>query len=101
MSDAATVNEVRSVLIPLNTGRLLLPNVVVAEVMNYQRPEDRDDTPNWFLGIEPNAFGAVGAIFNFAVALVVSRVTKAPPEHIQHLVEDIRVPAGAKEAVAH
>ncbi len=56
---------------------------------------------NWFLGIEPNAFGAVGAIFNFVVAMVVSRVTAAPPEHIQHLVEDIRVPAGAGAATAH
>ena len=60
-----------------------------------------DMSENWFFGIEPNAFGAVGAIFNFAVALIVSRLTQAPPEHIQHLVEDIRVPAGAKEAVAH
>ena len=56
---------------------------------------------NWFLGIEPNAFGAVGAIFNFAVAFVVARLTAAPPEHIQHLVEDIRVPAGAGTAAAH
>ncbi len=56
---------------------------------------------NWFLGIEPNAFGAVGAIFNFAVAFIVARLTAAPPEHIQHLVEDIRVPAGAGTAVAH
>jgi cation/acetate symporter len=56
---------------------------------------------NWFLGIEPNAFGAVGAIFNFLVAFIVARVTSAPPEHIQHLVEDIRVPAGADTATAH
>jgi len=56
---------------------------------------------NWFLGIEPNAFGAVGAIFNFAVAMIVSRMTAAPPEHIQHLVEDIRVPAGAGAATSH
>ncbi|HSG96867.1 MAG TPA: sodium:solute symporter family protein [Woeseiaceae bacterium] len=60
-----------------------------------------DMSPNWFLGIEPNAFGAVGAIVNFVVALAVSRVTAAPPEHIQHLVEDIRVPAGAGAAAAH
>jgi len=56
---------------------------------------------NWFLGIEPNAFGAVGAIFNFAVAMIVSRLTAPPPEHIQHLVEHIRVPAGAGTATAH
>ena len=51
---------------------------------------------NWFFGIEPNAFGAVGAICNFAVALFVARLTAPPPERIRHLVEDIRVPAGTK-----
>ena len=51
------------------------------------------DTPaNWVMGISPEAFGAVGALLNFAVAIVVSKVTEPPPEHIQHLVEDIRVP---------
>jgi cation/acetate symporter len=60
-----------------------------------------DMPQNWFLGIEPNAFGAVGALVNFAVAFAVSRVTAPPPEHIQHLVEDIRVPHGAGAAVDH
>ena len=57
--------------------------------------------PNWFLGIEPNAFGVVGAIVNFAVAYTVSRVTQAPPVHVQEMVESIRMPAGAGEAHAH
>ena len=48
--------------------------------------------PNWFFGISPNAFGAVGAIINFVVATLVSRVTEEPPKHIQDLVEHIRVP---------
>ncbi|MGB5335917.1 MAG: sodium:solute symporter family protein [Woeseiaceae bacterium] len=60
-----------------------------------------DMSPNWFFGIEPNAFGAVGAMVNFTVALIVSRLTAAPPEHIQHLVEHIRVPAGAGAASGH
>jgi len=60
-----------------------------------------DLEPNWFFGISPNAFGAVGALINFAVAILVSKVTAAPPEHIQHLVEDIRVPKGASGAVDH
>jgi cation/acetate symporter len=47
---------------------------------------------NHFLGIAPEAFGAVGAMVNFAVAYSVSMITPAPPEHIQHLVEDIRIP---------
>jgi cation/acetate symporter len=60
-----------------------------------------DMSPNWFLGIEPNAFGAVGAVINFVVAYSVSRVTAPPPDHIQHLVEDIRIPAGAGGAQSH
>jgi cation/acetate symporter len=57
--------------------------------------------PDWFFGISPNAFGAVGAIVNFAVAFLVAAVTAPPPEHIQHLVEDVRVPRGAGEATGH
>jgi cation/acetate symporter len=60
-----------------------------------------DMKPNWFLGIEPNAFGAVGAVINFAVAYTVSMITAEPPERIQHLVEDIRIPAGAGSAHSH
>jgi len=60
-----------------------------------------DLEPNWFLGISPNAFGAVGALVNFIVAILVSKLTAEPPEHIQHLVEDIRVPKGVGEAPAH
>ena len=55
---------------------------------------------SWFLGIEPNAFGAIGAMVNFAVAFAVSKVTPEPPERIQHLVEDIRIPFGAGEVGA-
>jgi cation/acetate symporter len=51
-----------------------------------------DMPPNWFLGIEPNAFGVVGAMVNFAVALGVTRFTSPPPVEVQMLVEEIRVP---------
>jgi cation/acetate symporter len=57
--------------------------------------------PDWFFGISPNAFGAVGALVNFVVAFIVSALTAPPPEHIQHLVEDVRVPRGAGEATGH
>ncbi len=60
-----------------------------------------DMSPNWFFGIEPNAFGAIGAVINFGVATVVSRLTEAPPKHVQELVEHIRVPSGAGASVAH
>lgn len=57
--------------------------------------------PNWFFGIEPNAFGVIGALVNFALAIGISRVTQAPPVHIQDLVEDIRVPMGSDVAHVH
>jgi len=60
------------------------------------------NTPDhWLFGIQPEAFGAIGALLNFVSAWVVSKLTAAPPEHIQHLVEDIRVPRGAGVASAH
>ncbi len=54
----------------------------------------------WF-GIEPNAIGTIGAIVNFVVAYVVCKVTAPPPEHIQELVESIRIPKGAGAATGH
>jgi cation/acetate symporter len=51
---------------------------------------------NSFFGITPEAFGGIGALVNFIVAFAVDKVTKEPPEHIQHLVESVRVPRGAK-----
>ena len=54
-----------------------------------------DLPPNWFLGIEPNAFGVVGAIVNFCVTLTLSRLTAPPPDSVQQLVEDIRVPVSS------
>jgi cation/acetate symporter len=51
---------------------------------------------NSFFGITPEAFGAIGACVNFAVAFIVDKMTKEPPEHIQHMVEAVRIPRGAK-----
>jgi cation/acetate symporter len=60
-----------------------------------------DMPQNWFLGIEPNAFGAVGAMVNFAVAFAVAKMTAPPPQEIMDLVENIRVPSGAGAAISH
>jgi cation/acetate symporter len=59
-----------------------------------------DNPEHWFLGISPGSFGAVGALFNFIVAIIVSRATEPVPEHIAAMVEDIRVPIGAKATVS-
>lgn len=55
---------------------------------------------NSFFGITPEGFGAFGAIVNFVVATIVTFFTPEPPEHIQELVESVRVPRGAAREVA-
>jgi len=56
--------------------------------------------PNWFFGISPNAFGSIGALFNFAVAFIVLKATGPAPANIQDMVENFRSPHG-KIAAAH
>ncbi|MBU2917626.1 MAG: cation/acetate symporter [Psychrosphaera sp.] len=56
--------------------------------------------PNWFFGISPNAFGAVGAIVNFAVAFAILQFTDDAPKEIQDMVDNFRSPVG-EVASAH
>ena len=51
---------------------------------------------NFFFGISPNAFGAIGAVVNFAVAFAVKNMTPPVPEDIAQMVEDVRIPRGSK-----
>ncbi|NMQ26403.1 cation acetate symporter [Candidatus Accumulibacter phosphatis] len=51
--------------------------------------------PNSFFGITPEAFGAIGACVNFGVAFIVDKMTPEPPEHIQAMVESVRIPRGS------
>ncbi|HBI00748.1 MAG TPA: cation acetate symporter [Flavobacterium sp.] len=57
--------------------------------------------PNWWFGISPEGFGTVAMIANFAVALIVNRFTPEPPQDVQDIVENIRIPSGAGEATGH
>ena len=52
---------------------------------------------NWLFGISPEGIGVVGMILNFIVAFTVSHLTAPPPDRIQHMVENIRVPRELEE----
>ncbi|MDP2187345.1 MAG: sodium:solute symporter family protein [Sphingobacteriaceae bacterium] len=56
---------------------------------------------NWWFGISPEGVGTLGMLVNFAVSMLVSRFTPAPPANIQDLIEDIRIPRGAGSAQVH
>lgn len=49
--------------------------------------------------IKSTSFGAIGALVNFAVAYFVAGMTKETPQHIKDLVESVRIPRGAGQAV--
>ncbi len=55
----------------------------------------------WFMNISPEGIGTVGMLINFAVTIVVSLCTAAPPAAVQDMVESVRIPRGAGAAVDH
>ncbi|SFV69660.1 Acetate permease ActP (cation/acetate symporter) [hydrothermal vent metagenome] len=60
-----------------------------------------DMSPNWFLGIEPNAFGAIGAIVNFVVAFIVVRFTTPISDNIKKMIDNMREPTGSTSPSVH
>lgn len=55
----------------------------------------------WWFGTSPEGFGTIAMLVNVVVSVVVSRLTAAPPQHVQEIVENIRIPSGAGEAHSH
>ncbi len=47
---------------------------------------------DWWFGISPEGFGTVAMLLNFVVSLTVSSITADPPDEIQQIVDNIRVP---------
>lgn len=47
---AEAPSELASLYIPVADKNLLLPNVTVAEVVDYQTPTEKSGTPDYFLG---------------------------------------------------
>ncbi|MEZ4950143.1 MAG: hypothetical protein R2784_12250 [Saprospiraceae bacterium] len=62
---------------------------------------EMNNSEHWFLGISPEGIGTIGMMVNAVVTIVISRITPEPPESIQELVENIRIPRGAGSAHSH
>jgi len=56
---------------------------------------------NWWFGISPEGIGTLGMIFNFTVAITVSRFSAPPPQEVQNMVDNIRIPKGSGAAYHH
>ncbi|GAA4840778.1 sodium:solute symporter family protein [Algivirga pacifica] len=47
---------------------------------------------DWWFGVSPEGFGTIAMLINFAVSMIISRFTPAPPEEVREMVEHIRYP---------
>ena len=53
---------------------------------------------DWWFGISPEGFGTVAMILNFVISISVMKFTSEPPNSVQDMVENIRIPSDAGEA---
>ena len=56
------------------------------------------DKSEWWFGISPEGFGTIAMLLNFIVSIVIMRFTPDPPQEVQDIVENIRIPSGAGDA---
>ncbi|MFN4000297.1 sodium:solute symporter family protein [Algoriphagus sp.] len=56
---------------------------------------------HWWFGVSPEGIGSVGMLINFVMCYFVSKFTPAPPQHVQDLIQEIRIPKGAGSAQNH
>jgi len=47
---ANTSNTIHCIIVPIEKTHIVLPNTVVAEVVQFSEPEPIKDTPEWLLG---------------------------------------------------
>lgn len=55
----------------------------------------------WWFGISPEGIGTVGALLNFGLAFVVSRLTPDVPKEVVAMVNNIRIPKGVNKPSTH
>ena len=53
---------------------------------------------DWWFGISPEGFGTIAMILNFVISISVMKFTSEPPNSVQDMVENIRIPSDAGEA---
>ncbi|WP_154855975.1 sodium:solute symporter family protein [Cyclobacterium xiamenense] len=74
----------------------------LAYIIYFKFIHPEANTPeNWWFGISPEGIGTVGMLINFVSCFLVSKFTPPPPEDVQEMIQDIRIPRGAGKAHDH
>jgi cation/acetate symporter len=79
---------------PMLIGSGVFGLIFLARSVRHLAQHSPRHADQWFLGVSPEGFGAVGMVISFIIATVVTALaTKAPPAEVQNLVEEIRMPS--------
>lgn len=60
-----------------------------------------NSSEHWWFGISPEGIGSIGMMINFVVCYFVSMATPPPPQYVQDMIQEIRIPKGAGTAHDH
>ncbi len=93
--------NMQGAIVGMVVGILFTAGYIIAYKGIFITPIFANKPENWFLGISPEGIGTVGMVVNMIVTIIVSRLTPAPPDKVQEMVESIRVPRGAGAAHVH
>jgi cation/acetate symporter len=85
---------IAGMLVGLGFTSVMIGLMRAPQLFGAEQPVIKD-----FFGISAEGIGIVGMALNLATALIVSRLTPPPPTHIQAIVDSIRIPRGAGEAL--
>jgi cation/acetate symporter len=70
--------------------------VFTATYMIYTLPVFGTQANDHIMGVSPEGIGAIGAVVNLVVTVIVSLATRPPSHEVQEMVENIRYPAVAR-----
>jgi len=62
---------------------------------------EMNSAEHWLFGISPEGIGSIGAVVNFTLAFMVSRLTPDVPAEVVAMVNNIRIPKGVNKPSAH
>ena len=62
---------------------------------------EMNSAEHWLFGISPEGIGSIGAVVNFTLAFIVSRLTPDVPAEVVAMVNNIRIPKGVNKPSAH
>jgi cation/acetate symporter len=70
--------------------------VFTATYMIYTLPVFGTQANDHIMGVSPEGIGAIGAVVNLVVTVIVSLATRPPSNEVQEMVENIRYPAATR-----